>query len=170
MKGRTHLIAGAGTGLSLLILSIDEPTIGIAAGALSILGSIAPDIDNRKSIIGNKMKITSTVTNKIFGHRGITHTPALLLAMFLIGVVALVMTDSWKYFPVLCGFAVGYASHLFLDMLTKGGIPLLFPFSRKRINLTPFKTGGFFEIFLGIAVALLSVGIALTILFLKFPM
>lgn len=167
MRGRTHLIAGAGAGVSVLLLTMEEPMLAVASGALTVVGSIAPDIDNRKSTIGSKMKITSLLTNKIFGHRGITHTPFLLFIFFAVVSITLLATGNMNFFPLLCGFTVGCATHLLLDMFTKGGIPLFFPFTKKRINLTPFKTGGIFEIFFGILVAVLSVGVAFGILFLK---
>ena len=43
-------------------------------------------------------------------------------------------------------FLVGYLSHLMLDMMTKSGVPLLGPFTKKRFHLLPpflrVKTGG----------------------------
>jgi inner membrane protein len=168
MRGKTHLIAGAGVGLSVLLLTIEEPITAVASGALALLGSIVPDIDNKKSMVGSKMKITSTITNKIFGHRGITHTPALLIVFFAIIFGCLLGTGNMQFLPLLVGFTMGCASHLLLDMFTKGGIPLLFPLSKKRVKLTPFKTGGIFEILFGIAIAILNIVIAITILIFKF--
>ena len=45
----------------------------------------------------------------------------------------------------LLGILVGYGSHIFLDMFTKGGVPFFMPFTRFRIRFTGFKTGGVIE-------------------------
>ena len=50
-------------------------------------------------------------------------------------------------------------------MMTKGGVPLLYPFSRKKISLTWCKSGGKYEFFtLGF---LCVIAIVLTVLFIK---
>ena len=74
-------------------------------------------------------------------HRGIMHTlliPAVLLfaAQFAAGV----------YFMILVyGFVAGYISHIFADILTKRGCPVLFPLTTKSINLTGIRTGSYAE-------------------------
>lgn len=39
-------------------------------------------------------------------------------------------------------FVAGYGGHLLQDLFTAGGLALLYPFSRRRISLSPFRTGG----------------------------
>ncbi len=51
--------------------------------------------------------------------------------------------------PWLAWLAVGYATHLLADSLTKGGLPILGPLSSKRYGLLPkalrIPTGGRIE-------------------------
>lgn len=141
------------------------------AGA--VIGSIFPDIDHRGSYLGRRARIISTPfavagevtkqtrkmmnhfrkkkisTDSIISHRGITHTPLLLMVLmsamlfssnhFLNGLSSLVLS----YMTI--GFGIGIASHIFLDTLTKGGVPLLYPLSSKKFSFLPLKTGGMME-------------------------
>lgn len=74
-------------------------------------------------------------------HRGLMHTlvvPALLL--YSIG-----LSESPLYKYSVMGLAVGYISHLFADMLTVEGCPILFPLSRSTINIARFKTSEYLK-------------------------
>ena len=39
------------------------------------------------------------------------------------------------------GYIVGFTCHLMGDILTKGGIPFFYPFSKKRVHLTGAESG-----------------------------
>lgn len=67
-------------------------------------------------------------------HRGVTHS---LLALFIVGALIGWFGHEW----ITAAAVLGYASHLFLDLLTIHGIELLYPWHR-RINLLRFRTGG----------------------------
>ena len=56
-------------------------------------------------------------------HRGFTHS-ILALALFST-VTCLILGETWKW------FAIGYASHLVIDLLNKNGESLLFPLTTK---------------------------------------
>ncbi|MGL5066269.1 MAG: metal-dependent hydrolase [Sarcina sp.] len=45
----------------------------------------------------------------------------------------------------LLGILMGYISHIFLDMFTRGGVPFFRPFTNFRIRFTKFKTGSGIE-------------------------
>lgn len=83
----------------------------------------------------------ATVKNsKIFKwatkHRGIMHTlvvPAMLYCATFVSDFPL-----WRY--TMIGLLVGYVSHLFADMLTVEGCPVLFPITRKNIRLLKLRT------------------------------
>lgn len=45
----------------------------------------------------------------------------------------------------LLGIVLGYISHIFLDLLTKEGVPLLRPLLKIRFKFSPFRTGGIIE-------------------------
>ena len=91
-----------------------------------VMFSIFPDIDERKSKIGRKNKVISTIINFVFGHRGFFHSIYIPLALYFI----------FYYInnEVAIAVLVGYFSHLFMDALTKNGIRPLYPIINKKIN------------------------------------
>jgi len=173
---RAHRVAGVCTGTIAATYVYQETfgtvsswnvdsfvTLGIVLAG-SILGSLLPDIDHPNSRIGRKLPVVSRVVNKVFGHRGFTHTLLaqllLVLSLFMLsGVVPRGITGY--YLPFAFGLIVGYASHLLLDMLTVSGIPLLYPFITRPIRLARFKTGRD-----DLIVSLLMVGLTGSYLFL----
>lgn len=84
-----------------------------------------------KKVVGDS-KIFKWATK----HRGLMHTnvvPALL-------AVALTASEYWLYRYAVMGLLVGYVSHLFADMLTVEGCPVLFPLTRKNIRIGKLVT------------------------------
>ena len=143
LTGKTHLTFGIGTGvLAATLINPDSTALGIGMMGMTMLGSLAPDIDSRTSKISKKMKVLSVVTSKMFGHRGFIHSPICMLLIYFVTIAILNKYNATQYVNLLYAFLIGYGGHLFLDLLTKGGIPLLYPFSRKKFHLTNFKTGG----------------------------
>ncbi|QAS52482.1 metal-dependent hydrolase [Halobacillus litoralis] len=76
----------------------------------------------------------------IRGHRKMTHS--LLFVSLLVGyclILEQTLQIPWFY---LGGMVVGVVSHLFGDFITKQGIPLVYPLSRKYIQFFfTFRTG-----------------------------
>lgn len=171
MNFKTHVIGGLSAGVianDWMIHHTSSATdtahillLSSAFIAGSVLGSLLPDIDHRGSFIGRRAKIISTPLSMVASHRGITHTPLLLMALlsimlfvshsFLTGFASVL----FSYLSI--GIGIGIASHILLDSLTKGGVPLLYPLSNKKFSFLPLKTGGVFEnvIALGIVVGTL---------------
>lgn len=155
MRYKTHVAGGLLAGVSSLNLIADKLNIssditsyeGMVFITGAVIGSLFPDIDHRGSYLGRKAKITSTITNALFGHRGITHSPiamgAFVFFLYLLSKLFIVTSPFIKLWFI--GFFLGILSHIFLDMLTKGGVPLLLPFTKKRISLTKMKTGSMGE-------------------------
>jgi inner membrane protein len=121
---------------------ISLPALTSPIGILGILGSIAPDLDIK--------------LGKSF-HRTFTHSLFFLIFSS-------------------CGFAViskqialiwfiSYASHLFLDSLTKGGVPLFYPI-RGKYGLRWFTTGLLFDKLIGLG-GLIMIGLYMISLFIK---
>jgi inner membrane protein len=112
--------------------------------ALVLLGSIFPDIDRSNSFLGRRAKILSIPLSIIFGHRKFFHS---LLFVVLIYLVGLIMFGNMKWnLYYLNGFIVGVISHLLADYLTKRGIPIFYPFSKKYFRfLVTFRTGSTIE-------------------------
>ena len=104
MRGLTHLTAG----LALAAITND---VDLAMASGIVLGSVLPDIDSSKSIIGRYIPVIP----RLLPHRTITHSiwPVLL-------------------FAVLCPpLAVGCILHDVLDMCNPDGVPLLWPVKRE---------------------------------------
>lgn len=150
MNGKTHKIGGVCAGIIATSMLIEAPYSfekiligGILIGG-SIVGSLMPDIDLPSSTVGQKVKPISYLINQFFGHRGITHTPILhiicsifllLLGGSLTGILRLI------YLSFVIGLFVGGISHIVLDSMTVKGLPLLYPFSKKKYRIANFTTG-----------------------------
>lgn len=152
MRGRTHLIVGIAAGAAAsLALPIEDNTMRLGVFAATAIGSLFPDIDNAQSKLGRKIKPISIIINKLFGHRGFIHSPCNLLLILITSIVFMAVFENFKQLPILIGFSIGFITHIILDAITKGGIPFLYPFSKKRYNFTVIKTGGIGEaLFLGV--------------------
>jgi len=150
MNGKTHKIGGVCAGIiatSMLIeapYSFDKILIGGVLIGGSIIGSLMPDIDLPSSTVGKKVKPLSYLIHQIFGHRGITHTPILhiicsifllLLGGSLTGIIRLI------YLGFVMGLFVGGISHIILDSMTVKGLPLFYPFTKKKYRIANFTTG-----------------------------
>ena len=96
----------------------------ISAGGLIILAIASKLIKNSK---------TFRWATK---HRGLLHTlipPAIMCT-------ALYVSDYPIYRYVVIGLIVGYISHIFSDMLTVEGCPILFPISKNNIRFLKLRT------------------------------
>jgi len=124
------------------------------------LGSIVSDVDTPYSPIGKILKfvafplyLINWIFNKlklrklsqITGHRGIIHSLITWILLFIPYLLFLNVADITNeinqitIFFVL-GLFIGALSHLFLDSMTKMGIPLFMPLSFKYFKL--FKKYG----------------------------
>lgn len=156
MLGKTHLAVGLAVPLAAHALALAPLPPAWPAWAGLGLGALAPDIDGEGSIcyLGNFLpghlapaalvrllnwlgRTISSAIRAIFGHRAAFHAP--LWGGLLIGA-------GWYYGePLLLWFGVGYLLHLAADMLTRAGVPLLWPITKRDFSLLPLKTGGFVE-------------------------
>ena len=133
MTGKTHIIGGITAGLAFAQITNYEAVLLLGAGAV---GALIPDICHGGSKIGRTFPVISKIVNTLFGHRTFTHSLVfLLLAVFLFN--AFLPNEA-----IASGLVVGMASHLLLDMATKNGIKLFFPFKvTVRFPITA-RTGG----------------------------
>lgn len=166
MMALTHKIGGIAAGTAIAnVLHTDTCNSGIIIAA-AIVGCLLPDIDNSKSSISRKWSLISLFVSagqgiiriisslfpikqreyirSLIGHRGLTHS--LVPVVMMPGIVLLVGTITGYRcgYMIALGLTGGIISHLFLDMLA-GGVPLLMPFTTKRLCLARIKTGGFLE-------------------------
>ncbi len=148
MNGNCHFIFGASLGTAfamntdkletILPRLTDSPETATLFVLGGLIGGIFPDIDNPTSHIGKLTVPVSSVIGK-FGeiagktgpmHRGILHDPV----VYITGLIL-----SYMVCPSLVGLFLGCISHLYLDMFTPAGIPLLFGTS--HIRLAKIKSG-----------------------------
>ena len=114
------------------------PALSPVLLGLAITGALLPDIDHPRSWVGRRVRPLSDVLGALFGHRGVTHS---LLA--LVGCAALLLHGAVPR-AVAAPLAVGYLSHLVADLLTPGGLRLLWPL-RNNFALPLVRTGSPFE-------------------------
>lgn len=126
MMRRTHAAAGLAVGFALGAYHQTPLLDTLLIAVVSETASLLPDLDLRLKI----------------KHRTLTHSLLMLSTLTLLVNYAL---------PSLTvPFALGYASHLLLDMLTVHGIELCYPWHR-RIRLMSFRTGGTVDGLLAVA-------------------
>lgn len=139
----THVAGGMAAGLLIMHgnAGVTETLIvTLTTGTAALL----PDLDSPRSYIGSRVPLISIATRITFGHRGSLHSllaAAVWIMLLTAGLKALGLSYNGI---ILNSFLVGYLSHLFLDMLTPKGIPLLWPLKIK-ISLPLVQTGGIAE-------------------------
>jgi inner membrane protein len=148
MKGTTHIAGGL-----VFAFLFGVPAYAVPA---AVIGSTFPDIDLKFSDLipskGKKKTLWRT-------HRGITHHPLVVVALFLLWVYLSKTYPQYKfYWDYLYGFWVGYLSHLVLDAFTKLGIPVGFGYY-PRFSLKLMKTGGIGEKVVFVLLVIAFIGI-----------
>lgn len=156
MRYYTHMISSF-VGAYALSETVDMP-IGLAFTCGLLLGSVLPDIDEPNSLIGRKTSIRvkkskkeikrdkkkgkegefkrvgiSTVINKLFGHRGFTHS---LPAVMLLSLLLLLSHHSF-----VVGVIWGYFLHIAGDFFSKTGVPLFKPVINRKFKIHIYTTG-----------------------------
>lgn len=111
MNGASHVIGGL---TAAAVIGIDSPV----SLAVVIAASLLPDIDRPNSLIGRCIPVLPGVLEKVPGKRTMTHSILLGAGiwLFLQGILP----------SLSIAFAIGYASHILLDLFT-GYVALLWP-------------------------------------------
>ncbi len=157
MMSSTHIA------LALLAAKFVYPPAQATDWALVSLGAIAPDFDAGGGMItrpsqwipglprlfgralDGTTKLVSQATREIAGHRGPLHYPIIALGLWL--------AATFADLPWLRYIAFGYAAHILADALTRAGVPLWGPFSRRDVGFLPrslrIRTGSATERLLG---------------------
>jgi membrane-bound metal-dependent hydrolase YbcI (DUF457 family) len=149
MTGRTHDLAAI-TALGAVVFIASPRTVTLATALVAVLanqlGGIAPDIDQPTAPLWRNLpegKIFGKLFDKsVGGHRFLTHS---LLGFALFGFLThLLLTFLHPIMGhvdsslVWWAFMIGMLSHLFMDTLTKEGVPWLLPLPVK-FGLPPVK-------------------------------
>ena len=134
MTSANHIAGGiAITGISLSFWDINIFSNPWYLGA-TVFASLLPDIDHTKSIIGKMFYPIARYIDRKFGHRTITHSltfyiPVLMIVSFFeLNFLNPYLAKTGIVYTLIFGF--GMFSHFILDMVTKTGIPLFYPFMR----------------------------------------
>lgn len=132
-----------------------------------LIGALLPDVDGGgvitrpgtilKRFLNRPMILlldffgasVSEVSRKVTGHRGFFHW--LIWPILIIGY-ARKFSISWLFW-----LGLGYLTHVMADALTPLGVPLLAPFSTKKISLLGIRTGSFLEFVVFILTLLYSI-------------
>jgi inner membrane protein len=119
MRFKTHLVFGILLYLIFdLYLDFDKKIIYFV---LILFFSILPDLDLHTSYIGKRLKGLSHFFEIVLGHRELLHSIWIALFLYL-------FLDQWGY-----GIAVvGYIGHLGLDIITKKGVKLFWPYVKMK--------------------------------------
>jgi len=159
MTGRTHdLAAFTALTITMAMIPLEKMTLATALVAFSanMIGGLAPDIDQPTGTLWNRMRggsiISRMISPMLGGHRFISHSVigVILFGWVLklaLGLASSVLLVDMKI--VWWTFMIGFVSHLFMDMLSRDGVPWLFPIPL-HFGIPPFralrmKTGGLLE-------------------------
>lgn len=163
MTFQTHVVIGGLCGAAAVATAngvgtlTGKPVTPLAAVLLvtfGMIGALLPDIDHPESYIGRRLRLLSWFASHL-GHRG-PATHSLLALMGFAGIISaltlllnqglaaisLVLSaysplgQIHLYIPaaVPVGLVIGYASHLGADSMNLPGVPLLYPWSRRRYH------------------------------------
>lgn len=170
MMAASHRLGGAAAGMLVcsMLTAPDDIAGKTVIVSAAVLGSLIPDIDNPHSSISRKYRginAAVSVFQMLFrgfaellpkkqekfmkgaaGHRGASHSLFMLIVCVVLVHMGGIFLPAWKDMITFAewGIGAGVLSHLLLDMFA-GGVPLLFPFTMRRITLAHIKTGGITE-------------------------
>lgn len=162
MIARTHDVGAVAllltTAVWLELRQLSTATI-ITCLIANQIGALLPDIDQASNQLWDLLpvdKIAGKILNKLFGsHRTLSHSILGGLIVYWVGLWLLPKLFNKEFINPMMIFwslIIGYISHLFLDMLTEEGIPLLFPikwkFGLPPIRALRIKSGKWVEKFI----------------------
>lgn len=147
MLYRTHALGGFVLGYAI--------THDLRLSAVCAASALIADIDSPHSFVGRKAPGVSHALSATLKHRGALHSLLAALAVFMV---------SSHLFDFATARAVfwGYISHLMLDGLTEGGVPLFYPL-KKHFSIPLFTTASIFEKFIFLPALYLYALYALTL-------
>jgi len=128
MTAPNHIAGGmvfTGTMLSFYNVNIFTHPLYLV---VLVIGSLLPDIDTPKSVIGKAIYPLALLLNRKYGHRTFTHSLVFVIITYILlnFIIHLFSLDD----VILRVFLFAILSHLILDMVTVQGVPLFYPFRR----------------------------------------
>ena len=131
----THVLIG----IVVFLISKDFFTGGneIIFFMMVLIGSVFPDIDERRSRINRWSGIFGIIIAFFAKHRGFFHSS--ILYFILLVIISFYWSNYYAW-----GLFLGYTAHLLGDGITRMGVPLLYPLSKFKVR-GPINVGGFTE-------------------------
>ncbi|TKJ17369.1 hypothetical protein CEE44_02440 [Candidatus Woesearchaeota archaeon B3_Woes] len=151
MRYYTHLAFSFLMGVLLIkYLDIQNQILFIV---LFMIFGLAPDIDELKSKVSQKVKPLALLIKFFFSHRGIMHSIFLPIILYLL--LFMINID------VAISVSFGYLSHLLLDCFTVRGVRLVWPLKKRLKGF--IKTGSLTETILFIVLIIADVYFLVTL-------
>ncbi|MBM2821159.1 MAG: Membrane protein containing transrane [Candidatus Berkelbacteria bacterium] len=165
MTYKTHVSVGLtfSAAIFLLLYKIElQPILIVLLIISTVIGSSAPDLDTPTGELWDKIpagSVLSRIIKPVFigGHRHLSHS---IIGLLILSTIYFLILKLMFLLPILShfniglillAFIIGYFSHLFADMFTEMGVPLLFPLEY-HFGIPPdplgrlrIKTGRWFE-------------------------
>lgn len=94
-------------------------------------GALLPDLDKADSVLGRLLPFVSRRLEARFGHQEEWHTAAAAAFVALISAVLIPIIGLQAWYLI----ALGFTSHLVLDLLTPKGLMLFWPVTRSRYSI-----------------------------------
>lgn len=159
MTGKTHDMIGFAALATIALIYSPTTLNGYTAFACivgNVVGSMIPDIDDAGNRLWDLLpagNYIGKIARKLFyRHRTISHSllGGWLLYKALEVILPKIFNPSYiDYQLVFVSIFIGFVAHLLADMMTKDGIPLLFPFKWyfgiPPLSFLRMRTGGLFE-------------------------
>lgn len=119
MSGRTHAMVPAALAATLFNA---DPVLTFTAAVAGLI----PDLDEPWSVIGMRLWFLAWWIKYLFGHRTVSHSLVMVVAVAIIGIVALMPVK------MVVAVSIRLASHLVLDALS-GGVQLWWPMKARWV-------------------------------------
>ncbi len=132
MMFKTHMAAGLL--VAVVALNFVSPEKQLLFAFLLLIGAAFPDIDHPKSRMGQMFWPIAY----LFEHRGFFHS---FFAIVIFPVMFFLLSGSLVY---SVGFLLGYASHIFTDLLTTQGVMPFHPLLKFKLRGF-MHTGAYYE-------------------------
>jgi inner membrane protein len=145
MMKRSHLLVGGAAGVAVAHTTGDPL---LAGGIVGGLAGLLPDVDHPHAAVGRLLprwwhRLTP-------GHRGPTHSLVWCLALAAAVYAANRAVSGAAAGPLLAlAVLAGSLSHVLADGLTVAGVPLWWPFRRRRavfLGVLAFRTRSWAEV------------------------
>lgn len=144
MLAPTHGVFGVFLTLIILAVFGIQESLHWSILLVAVIGSMMPDLDHPRSLVGRLFFFVSIPLERKFGHRTVTHSIlgwaiSTALAAVVIGLTWLVYHSLIQpRFPLpiissalairwIAAFSIGYLSHILIDMVNPRGVQLFWP-------------------------------------------